>query len=60
MKARLKILHTADLHLGKPYPFLNIAKQKAMQAEQERLFSQIIRIAAQEKVDFLVLAGDIC
>lgn len=59
MKARLKILHTADLHLGKPYPFLNIAKQKAMQAEQERLFSQIIRIAAQEKVDFLVLAGDL-
>lgn len=59
MKHKLKILHTADLHLGTPFRFLNLAKQLSMQAEQERLFFKIIRLAEQEEVDFLIIAGDL-
>ena len=48
----LKILHTADWHLGKrlqEYPRI---------AEQKLVLEEICQIADQEEVDLVLLAGD--
>lgn len=55
----LKILHTADFHLGSPYRFLPMAKQKQIQAEAERSFYGMVDLASREKVDFITVAGDL-
>lgn len=49
----MKFLHTADLHLGK------IVSGVSMLAEQEYILAQITKIAQEEKVDALILAGDL-
>ncbi|NLJ69942.1 MAG: DNA repair exonuclease [Clostridiaceae bacterium] len=59
MKRNLKIVHTADLHLGSPFSFLEPAKQKAMHSEQEKVFIQIIDFCRKERVDFLTIGGDL-
>ena len=59
MKRNLKILHTADLHLGSPFSYLDHAKQKVMLSEQEKVFFEIIDLCRKEKVDFLTIGGDL-
>ncbi|NLM19655.1 MAG: DNA repair exonuclease [Clostridiaceae bacterium] len=59
MKRNLKILHTADLHLGSPFSFLEPAKQKVMNSEQEKVFFQIIDFCRKERVNFLTIGGDL-
>lgn len=59
MKRNIKILHTADLHLGSPFSFLEPVKQKAMRSEQEKVFFEIIDICRKEAVDFLTIGGDL-
>lgn len=49
----MRFLHTADLHLGKS---LN---RFSLQADQAHILNQIFDIACREKVDGLLLAGDI-
>ncbi|HCA34413.1 MAG TPA: hypothetical protein DEP00_04955, partial [Lachnospiraceae bacterium] len=49
----MKILHTADLHLGKRF------NDVSMLDDQKILLDQIIRIAEQEKPQVILLAGDI-
>ncbi|MBC2009311.1 exonuclease SbcCD subunit D [Listeria welshimeri] len=49
----MKFLHTADLHLGK------IVSGVSMLAEQEYILAQITKIAEEEQVDALILAGDL-
>lgn len=49
----MKILHTADLHLGKRF------NDVSMLDDQKILLDQIIAIARQQKPDAVLLAGDI-
>src|SRR5690606_14178459 len=49
----LKILHTADWHLGKRL------QEFSRLEEQKEVLEEIIGIAENEKVDLVVLAGDI-
>ncbi|MCQ2085136.1 MAG: exonuclease SbcCD subunit D, partial [archaeon] len=53
MKMPVKILHTSDLHLGKKlFGF-------SLEEDQRHFLNEIIRIAEEEKVDAIVIAGDI-
>ncbi|AIS60054.1 exonuclease SbcCD subunit D [Listeria ivanovii] len=49
----MKFLHTADLHLGK------IVSGVSMLTEQEFILAEITKIAQEEKVDALIVAGDL-
>ncbi|MDR0439000.1 MAG: exonuclease SbcCD subunit D [Methanocalculaceae archaeon] len=49
----MKLLHTADLHLGKQFYGYNIL------IDQEFILRQIAEIAIREKSDGLIIAGDI-
>lgn len=49
----MKILHTADWHLGKKL------YNKSRIEEQEQVLNEILNIANAEKVDAIVLAGDV-
>lgn len=49
----MKLLHTADLHIGK------IVHGYSMIEEQQYILKQIIKIAKEEKVAMLIIAGDI-
>lgn len=59
MNRDLRILHTADLHLGTPFHYLDVAKQKLMRSEQEKIFFQIINLSEGQEIDFLTIAGDL-
>ena len=50
----VKILHTADLHLGAARTGV-----KGGKAEIENTFLRIIRLCNAESVDFLLIAGDL-
>lgn len=53
MGGRMKLLHTADLHLGKTmYDF-------SLYEDQEYILNQILDIAKKEQVEGMILAGDI-
>lgn len=54
----VKILHCADFHLGAEFTTLG---EKSVQRQREILFSfeRIISICKEEKVDFLLIAGDL-
>ncbi|VDG21267.1 exonuclease sbcCD subunit D [Lactobacillus sp.] [Lactiplantibacillus mudanjiangensis] len=49
----MRFLHTADWHLGKQLHGFNL------QAEQQAAYEQIVQLAVQEKVDAVVIAGDL-
>ena len=49
----MKILHTADWHLGKKLE--NISRL----SEQEKVLSEIVGIAEREEVDAVIIAGDL-
>lgn len=49
----MRILHTADWHAGK------MLRNRSRSDEQERVFAEIIDIARRERVDLLLIAGDI-
>ena len=61
--AGLKFIHAADIHLGSTIqlPQLDISKQQEELLEQANYnaFSYIVEIAIAQKVDFLLLAGDV-
>lgn len=49
----MKILHTSDWHLGK-------SLERASRIEEQKLFiEEIVRISDNEKIDFIIIAGDI-
>ena len=51
MGRRMKLLHTADLHIGKMmYDF-------SLYEDQEYILNQILDIAKKEQVDVMLLAG---
>ena len=49
----MKFLHTADLHIGKSIYEFNMLE------DQKYILQEILRIASEEKVDAILLAGDI-
>ncbi|MCA5003528.1 metallophosphoesterase family protein [Sphingobacterium bovistauri] len=49
----MKILHTADWHLGKKLDYINRID------EQREVLKEICEIANQEKVDLVIVAGDL-
>lgn len=55
----VKILHTADLHLGSPFSFLPPDKAALRREELLQTFAKIVRMAKDEKVDMLLVAGDL-
>jgi len=54
----VRILHTADIHLGIERMSLD-NKSRARRAEVRRTFHSILQLALKEKVDLLVIAGDL-
>ena len=49
----MRFLHTADLHLGKQMNDLSLLE------DQKAVLEQVIRIAGDEKVDAVLIAGDV-
>jgi|GEM_PF-741902 exonuclease SbcD len=52
---RLRILHTADWHLGKTIAFTNYD----LLPLQEKVLQKIVRIADREAADIIIIAGDL-
>lgn len=58
----LKFLHAADLHLDSPFSGLNKLPRSVFNRLKESTFaafSNLITLAIREKVDFILLAGDL-
>ncbi|MBQ4581597.1 MAG: exonuclease SbcCD subunit D [Clostridia bacterium] len=49
----MKLLHLSDLHLGR------LLHRYSLQEEQAELLSRIVKIAAEEKPDAVLIAGDV-
>ncbi len=49
----MRFIHTGDLHIGK------IVNEYSMLENQEEVLAEILKIAKEEKVDGVILAGDI-
>ena len=56
---KLKILHTADLHLDSPFEGLSAPKAATRRAEQRTVLMRIAELANREQVDALLLCGDV-
>lgn len=54
----VKILHTADLHIGAAESFLG-ARAQSRQAETLITFEKIVNLAKENNVDILLIAGDL-
>ncbi len=54
----IKILHTADVHLGREFPFLR-EKGREHRNQLVRTFERVIDLAINEKVSILLIAGDL-
>lgn len=57
--SNIKILHSADLHLDSPFEGLPESKAAIRRGEQRRLLSKLALIAAEERVDMVLLSGDL-
>lgn len=55
----MKILHTADLHLGTKNLKLPLQKQRIMKEEELALLQQLFERAKTESFDVIVIAGDL-
>ena len=54
----IKILHTADIHLGREFPFLR-EKGREYRSQLLRTFERIVDLAIAEDVSLLLIAGDL-
>ncbi|MBR5095038.1 MAG: DNA repair exonuclease [Oscillospiraceae bacterium] len=55
----IKILHTADLHLDSPFEALPAGKAAIRRKEQRELLDAMARLAIKERVDLVLLCGDL-
>lgn len=57
----IKFIHTGDLHLGLKFQKVSFQKDKAMERRRElwSTFERIVKYAKDNKVDFLLIAGDL-
>ncbi|MGQ9779680.1 MAG: metallophosphoesterase family protein [Bacillota bacterium] len=54
----IRILHTADLHLDRPFLGLG-ARRSVRRAEMRQRFEEILALAAEKEVAGLIIAGDL-
>lgn len=57
--SKIKILHSADLHLDSPFEGLPEGKAAIRRGEQRKLLSKLAAAAAEERVDMVLLSGDL-
>lgn len=57
--SKIKILHSADLHLDSPFEGLPEGKAAIRRGEQRGLLSKLAAVAAEERVDLVLLSGDL-
>ncbi len=55
----IKLLHAADLHLDSPFEALPAGKAAIRRREQRELLDSLARLAASERVDLVLLSGDL-
>ena len=55
----IKLLHVADLHLDSPFEGLGESKAAVRRTEQRQLLYRIAQLAHNEKVQLVLLAGDL-
>lgn len=57
----IKFIHTGDLHLGLQFNNSSFPKEKAMERRRElwSTFQNIVNYGIEQKVDFLLIAGDL-
>ncbi|MBQ0084045.1 MAG: DNA repair exonuclease [Clostridiales bacterium] len=55
----IKIIHTADLHFGAEFAFLNERQKNQRKSELWLTFTKIIDKCIKEEADFLLIAGDV-
>lgn len=58
MANSVRIVHTADLHLGSPFGYFP-ERAEVLQADQLRIFMSIIRLCQDTESDLLLIAGDL-
>ena len=58
-KRSLKILHAADLHLDSSFEALGAGKAAIRRKEQRELLTALAELARRERVDLVLLAGDL-
>ena len=56
---KIKILHTADLHLDSPFEGLGASKAALRRSEQRRLLYAISALARERNVDLVLMSGDL-
>ena len=57
--SKIKILHSADLHLDSPFQGLTAGKAAIRRGEQRQLLSALSALAREEKADIVLLSGDL-
>ena len=57
--SKLRILHSADLHLDSPFEGLSAGKAAIRRGEQRELLSALATLARRERADLVLLAGDL-
>ncbi len=57
--SKIRILHTADLHMDSPFESLSEGKAAIRRAELRSLPKKIASLAIKEKVDVVLLSGDL-
>lgn len=55
----MKLLHTADVHLGARFAVLGEEKGRAQRLQLQRTFESIGELAVSERVDAMIVAGDL-
>ena len=55
----LKILHSADWHLGSPFAGFDDSQRALLKQEQQSIPGKISQLCRREKCDLMLLAGDI-
>lgn len=55
----IKMLHTADIHLGCKFASLGSEKGERQREQLRATFKRVISLAIQEKVDMVLIAGDL-
>ncbi|MCR5089105.1 MAG: DNA repair exonuclease [Oscillospiraceae bacterium] len=56
---RIRIVHTADLHLDSPFEGLSAAQASIRRGEQRALLGAIADVCASESADLLLMSGDL-
>jgi len=56
---RLRILHTADLHLDSPFEYMSAAKAGMRRREQRELLDRLSDLARINSVDIVLMSGDL-